>query len=83
MNEIAKGLVAFFSHDEAFGMPKGSVRATALLIMTGTICWMAATHGGTAGAALLTAFGSAVTFYFVGKKANGDHNDAPPPAPPA
>lgn len=71
MSDLLKAFVAFFSHDEAFGLPKGSVRGIAFLALTGTLCTLAPTHPEVL-EALKVAFAAAVGLYWGGK------NGAPP-----
>ena len=73
--------MAFFNNQEAFGLPKGTVRATVLLLLTVTMCRMAADHG-EAAAALIAAFGTAAGFYFGAKPTNGSKNGEESPHAP-
>lgn len=80
MKELLAALTGFFSHDEAFGLPKGSIRGMVFLIMTATVCLLASKQQPIP-AELAAAWGGIVGLYF-GGKGNGNGHGTPPPATP-
>ena len=63
MGDALKKVTDFFSHDEAFGLPKGTVRGAVFIILTLTMCQLATTHPEILDA-LKVAFGTAIGLYF-------------------
>ena len=72
---LSKALADLFSHDEALGLPKGTVRGIVFILMTATICVMAARQIAIP-AEFAAAWGGIVGLYF-GQKTNGHE----PPKP--
>jgi len=70
MGELIKAATGFFSHDEAFGLPKGTVRGVVFIILTLTMCKLANTHPEILDS-LKVAFGAAIVLYFQ-KPTNGN-----------
>ena len=68
-------MIAFFNPHEAFGLPRGTVRASVWLIVTITICYMAVT-GKEIQNALWSAWGAIVGYYFGQAKANQGNGQA-------
>ena len=61
--QVVNILKGYFSHSEAFGLPKGTVRASVFLILTGTVCLLAIL-GKAIPELLGVAWGSVVGFYY-------------------
>lgn len=66
MDTLLKAFTDFFSHDEAFGLPKGTVRGIAFLMLAGTLCYLAPKQPEVL-EALKVAFATAVGLYFGSK----------------
>ena len=81
--KILPGLATFiqqlFSHDEALGLPKGTVRGLVFLVMTTAICYMAIKQLPIP-AEIAAAWGGVVGLYFGGKSGNGNGHEPPKPA---
>ena len=65
-------LSKLFSHDEAFGLPKGTVRAVVLVILTTSVCLLSILSKDIPDT-LSMAFAASVAYYFAQK-----HNGQPP-----
>lgn len=63
INKMVGAVDKFISHDEAFGLPPGTIRGTVLLILTITVCYLSVREGKMS-ETLSTAFGLAVGYYF-------------------
>ena len=81
MKELLTAFTGFFSHDEAFGLPKGTVRGIAFLMLTWTLCSLSPSHPEVL-EALKVAFAAAVGLYWGGKIGNGNGHGTPPPPTP-
>ena len=66
MHDLLKAFTEFFSHDEAFGFPPGTVRGIAFLMLTGTLCYLAPKQPEVL-EALKVAFAAAVGLYWGSK----------------
>jgi len=73
MSDLLKAFTAFFSHEEAFGLPKGTVRGIVFILLTVTMCYLAKDHPEVLDS-LKVAFGAAIVLYF--QKGGNNH----PPA---
>jgi hypothetical protein len=60
--------MAFFRDDEALGLPKGTIRGIALLVIVGTVCALAVLQKEVPDA-LSMAFSTLIGFYYGTKKA--------------
>jgi len=80
MGELWKAIAGFFSHDEAFGLPKGTVRGIVFIMLTLTMCRLAKDHVEILDS-LKVAFGAAIVLYFQ-KPSNGNGTHGGPHVPP-